>query len=355
MAQTIDIHTHWFPEAWPDFGKRFGGDDWPQIRHAGKGKAEIYLGEKPFRQIDARCWDAQARIAQMDRDGVDVQVISPTPVMFGYQRPAEQAAEAARFFNDALLEFCARGKGRFQPLCQVPLQNPKLAVRELERCMKAGHAGVEIGTHVGPKNLDDPDIVAFLAHCAQVGAAVFVHPWDMLGCDRMPNHMMPWTVGMPAETHLAIVALIKSGAFDQLPRELRVCFAHGGGSFAFLLGRLENAWKKHSGARGRSALAPQEYVKRFLVDSAVFDAKALEFLVSVMGDECVCLGSDFPYPLGEEHAGQLIRESRLPADAKAKLLGGNASRWLNLSGSHPSPPRRGSGGAPTHVTQPAHG
>ena len=335
-TQTIDVHTHWFPESWPDFGKRFGGTDWPSIRHNGKGEADICVGEQPFRKIDARCWDAQRRLEQMDRDGVDVQLISPTPVMFGYQRPAQHALEACKFLNDALLEFCARGNGRFLPLCQVPLQEPAAAARELERCVKAGHVGVEIGNHVGLKNLDDPGILDFLAQCARVGAAVFVHPWDMMACERMPEYMMPWTVAMPAETQLAITALIESGGFDRLPKELRILFAHGGGSFAFLLGRLENAWRHSPVARGKSELAPSEYVKRFFVDSAVFEPRALEFLVSVMSEERVCLGSDFPYPLGEERAGQLIRESRFSDDVKAKLLGGNAQQWLNLKVSQPA-------------------
>jgi aminocarboxymuconate-semialdehyde decarboxylase len=353
LSPTIDIHTHWFPESWPDLGQRFGGKGWPSIRHTGNGKAEICLGEKPFRKIDSACWDPQVRLEQMERDGIGMQVISPTPVMFSYDRPAPQAGEVCKLFNDALLEFCARAPGRFLPLCQVPLQDAGLAARELERCMKTGHKGVEVGNHVGLKNLDDPGILDFLAHCAQVGAAVFVHPWDMLGCDRMPNYMMPWTVGMPAETQLAITALIESGGFDRLPKELRLCFAHGGGSFAFLLGRLENAWKRHEVARGKSALRPSEYVSRFFVDSAVFEEKTLDFLVKVMGTERVLLGSDYPYPLGEERAGQLIRESHLPADVKAKLLGENAYAWLNLSTFHPS--KTGSGGPPRSAIQPAHG
>lgn len=341
--RTIDIHTHWFPESWPNLARRFGGNDWPSIRHTGKGTAEICLGEKPFRKIDARCWDAECRLEQMERDRIDVQLISPTPVMFSYHRPAQQADEVCRLFNDSLLEFCARANGRFLPLCQVPLQDPRLAARELDRCLKAGHLGVEIGNHVGLKNLNDPGILDFLAHCAQAGAAVFVHPWDMMACERMPDYMMPWTVAMPAETHLAITALIQSGGFDRLPKELRLCFAHGGGSFAFLLGRLENAWRRHEVARGSSELPPSSYVERFFVDSAVFEQKTLEFLAGIIGAERVCLGSDFPYPLGEERAGELIRQSSFPVEIKNAILGGNAERWLNLSARRSSP---SSSGAP---------
>jgi len=289
---TIDIHNHFFPESWPDLAARYGTPDWPWIRHTGAGKAIIMVGDREFRHIDSACWDPEVRLREMDRDGVDLQVISATPVLFAYERPAAHALDCARIFNDAALELCSRGKGRLKSLCQVPLQDVDAACAELTRAMKAGHLGVQIGNHVGDKNLDDAGIIAFLTHCANEGAAVLVHPWDMMARSRMPNYMMPWTVGMPAETQLSLVALILSGAFDRLPPNLRICFAHGGGSFAFLLGRMENAWHHHPVARGKSEFAPTHYLNRFLVDSAVFDQSALNFLVQTMGDDHVLLGSD---------------------------------------------------------------
>jgi len=159
---------------------------------------------------------------------------------------------------------------------------------------------------------------------------VLVHPWDMFGKERMPKYMMPWTVGMPAETQLSVVALILSGALDRLSSALRICFAHGGGSFPYLLGRLENAWHHHPVARGECEHPPSFYLNRFYADSAVFDQRALEFLVGTMGTDKVMLGSDYPFPLGEEHVGLLIRQSNLPQHAKAKLLSGNAISFLGL-------------------------
>jgi tryptophan 2,3-dioxygenase len=146
----------------------------------------------------------------------------------------------------------------------------------------------------------------------------------------MPKYMMPWTVGMPAETQLGIVAMILGGAFDKLPTKLRICFAHGGGSFAFLLGRLENAWQHHPVAHGVCELPPGRYLNRFYVDSAVFDERALQFLVGTMGTGRVMLGSDYPFPLGEHRVGTLIRRTDLPKPAKELLLGGNALEFLNL-------------------------
>ena len=326
----IDIHSHFFPHAWPDLAERYGTPDWPRIKHIEPGKADIMLGDRFFRHVYSACWDAEVRLQEIDRDGIEIQVISATPVLFAYDRPADHALDCARLFNDAALELCSRGKNRLKSLCQVPLQDIDASCEELSRCMRAGHLGVQIGNHVGEKNLDDPGIVTFLHHCADEGAAVLVHPWDMMGQPRMPKYMMPWTVGMPAETQLGIVAMILSGAFDKLPKNLRICFAHGGGSFAFLLGRLENAWQHHPVAQGVCERSPKHYVNRFFVDSAVFDPLALWFLVDTMGEERVMLGSDYPFPLGEHPIGGLIRTSNFTAEIKTRLLGGNASSFLGL-------------------------
>jgi aminocarboxymuconate-semialdehyde decarboxylase len=329
----IDIHNHFFPESWPDLSARFGTPDWPWIKHTEPGKADVMVGDRFFRHIYSACWDPELRLREMDRDGIDSQIISATPVLFAYNRPVEHALDCAQLFNDAALELCSRGKGRLKSLCQVPLQNADAACKELTRCMKAGHLGVQIGNHVQGKNLDDPGIVTFLHHCADEGAAVLVHPWEMFGQDRMTKYMMPWTVGMPAETQLSVVALILSGAFDRLPRTLRICFAHGGGSFAYLLGRLENAWHHHPVARGECEHPPTHYLDRFHVDSAVFDQRALQLLVSTMGPDRVMLGSDYPFPLGEERIGSLVRQSNLAQSIKTKILGGNAERFLGLTSS----------------------
>ena len=288
------------------------------------------VGDRFFRHIYSACWDPEVRLREMDRDSVDLQVMSATPVLFAYDRPIEHALDCAQMFNDAALELCSRGQGRLKSFCQVPLQDVDASCKELSRSMRAGHLGVQIGNHVGSKNLDDAGILTFLHHCADEGAAVLVHPWEMFGQERMPKYMMPWTVGMPAETQLSVVALILSGAFDRLPRSLRICFAHGGGSFAFLLGRLENAWHHHPVARGECQHPPSYYLNRFYTDSAVFDQRTLQFLVGTMGANRVLLGSDYPFPLGEERVGALIRQSNLPQHTKAKLLGGNATEFLKL-------------------------
>ena len=204
----------------------------------------------------------------------------------------------------------------------MPLQDTDAACRELDRALDAGHRGVEIGNHVGDRDLDDAGIVTFLQHCAAPDVPVFVHPWDMPDTPRTRRWMAQWLTGMPAETHLSILAMVLGGVFDRVDPALRICFAHGGGSFAFWLGRVENAWHGRHDVVGTSARPPREYVGRFSVDSAVFDASALRLLVDTLGADHVLLGSDYPYPLGEAEAGALIRTSPLLTDAERGAAAG---------------------------------
>ena len=264
----------------------------------------------------------------MNHDGVDVQVVSPTPVFFAYGRTAQQATSVAAIFNDLALDITAQAPERLVPFCQVPLQDPDAACRELDRCIENGHAGVEIGNHVADADLDAEGVITFLQHCADTGVPVFVHPWDMPTSPRLDRWMAQWLVGMPAETHLSILALILGGGFDRLPASLRIAFAHGGGSFAFWLGRADNAWMhRQDVVRGRSArpLPLRGPVQRRL--RGVRRA-GLRLLIDTLGAENVMMGSDYPYPLGERPAGDVVRRPGLAADERTAILGGNAMRFL---------------------------
>jgi len=327
----VDIHTHFLPRNWPDLAARFGTPDWPWMRHTQAGKAMLMVGDREFRPVTEACWDAGVRLESMDRDGVDVQIMCATPVLFTYGRPAAQALEVSRIFNDAARELCSRNPRRLKSLCQVPLQDTDLACAELSRAMADGHVGVHIGNHVGSRDINDEGIVAFLQHCAAEGAGVFVHPWDMMAPERMGKYQLPWLVAMPAETQLSILWLILSGAFERLPQSLRLCFAHGGGSFPYLLGRVDNAWRNRDIVREDCPRLPSTYVNRFFVDGAVFSAEALEYLVKTMGEDRVMLGSDYPFPLGEQRVGELIRShGSLTASAREKLLHSNAVDFFGL-------------------------
>ncbi|MGH3170686.1 MAG: amidohydrolase family protein [Trebonia sp.] len=326
MQQAIDVHAHYVPKGWPDLGPGA-----PYLKLESEKDAVIMIGDKAFRRIQADSWDADLRRADMDADGVAVQVVSPTPVFFSYAADPVQATRISRVMNDLALDICAPLPGRLLPMCQVPLQDPDAACEELTRCMKAGHVGVEIGNHVGDADLDDEGVVTFLQHAASLRAPVFVHPWDMTGSPRLDRWMAQWLVGMPAETHLSVLAMILGGVFDHVPDTLRICFAHGGGSFAFWLGRVENAWHKRHEVIGTSQYPPSHYLGRFHVDSVVFDERALRLLVDTVGPDRVVVGSDYPYPLGERPAGGVVRKAGfLDEETREKILFRNGQWFLNL-------------------------
>ncbi|WP_326822108.1 amidohydrolase family protein [Streptosporangium sp. NBC_01756] len=322
----IDIHAHVFPKISRTEARMLAGAGEPWLRDG-----MMMSGEDDYRPVTPELWDADARLAAMDRIGVDVQAVSSTPLLFGYAANGERAAEWCAMVNERVLAHCAQAPERLIPLCQVPLQDMNLAVKTVMEAKSAGHRGVHIGNHVGTRNLDDSDILAFLEHCAREDMPVLVHPWDMLGADRMHGHMLSWLVGMAAETQLSILSLMLSGAFESLPRSLRLCFCHGGGSFAYLLGRADNAWHRRDIVRADSPRPPSAYTNRFYVDSAVFDPRALRLLVEVMGAERVMLGTDFPFPLGEREPGAVVRDCpQLDDDERAAILGGNAAAFLGL-------------------------
>ncbi|MCZ4302971.1 amidohydrolase family protein [Microbacterium oxydans] len=326
---TIDVHTHFVPSAWPDLSTQVGPGLWPTLRVDSERDAMIMLGETEFRRIGDDCWDASARLADMDADGVEMQVVSPTPLFFSYDKSGDEAVKVARIFNDLALEICAPAPQRLIPFAQVPLQDPDAACAEADRALASGHAGVEIGNHVGDRDLDDEGMVMFLQHCADNDIPVFVHPWDMPGSPRLDRWMARWLTGMPAETHLSIIAMILGGVFDRVPPTLRLAFAHGGGSFAFWLGRFENAWLQRPDLIGVSERPPSAYLDRFSVDSVVFDPVALRALVETLGTSQVMVGSDYPYPLGERPVGSVVdRADFLDEAQKRAIRRDNALRFL---------------------------
>lgn len=295
------------------------------------------VGDADFRPVTEACWDMSERVRDLDAMGIGQQIISQTPLLFQWHRDAETTAAVARDFNDSALQMVReRGaQGRLTTLCQVPLQDLDKACAEVSRAKKTGHVGVQIGNHLGARDLDDDRLVAFLRHCAEEDFPVLVHPWEMSEMGpgkRSKDFMMGWTVGMPMETHLSITRMILGGAFDRLPETLRICFAHGGGAFPALLGRLDNAWRERSIARGKAERPPREYMGRFYVDSAVFDAAVLRLLVETVGADRVMLGSDYPFPLGEQRIGHLVRTAPdLSRDHREAILWRNAEDFFGLA------------------------
>lgn len=330
----IDIHSHFFPrisraEAHAVHAERA---PWLTVDDGGK-TGQIMLGDKAFRPVHDELWDADARVRGLDAAGIALQIVCATPVMFGYAWEAAQAADWAAQMNEKAAQFCAGHPTRLRWLSQVALQDTKLACTEARRAMGRGAVGVQIGNHMGAKDLDHPDLVDFLIFCADHAIPVFVHPWDMMGgAERMKQWMLPWLVAMPAETQLGMLSLILSGALERIPASLKICFAHGGGSFAYTLGRVDNAWKHRDIVRKDCPNPPSSYAHRLHTDSAVFDPGALELLTDVMGVERVMLGTDAPFPLGEQQPGALVKSCDfLGAQGQQRILQDNARRFFALA------------------------
>eukprot|EP00055_Hartaetosiga_balthica_P018762 m.135327 g.135327 ORF g.135327 m.135327 type:complete len:365 (+) comp9906_c0_seq1:195-1289(+) len=334
---TVDFHTHILPKSIPDFSKKFGSGGYIMLRHKeGSENADMYKGDTFFREIEPNCWDPKVRIEQMTAQGVDVQVLSTVPVMFAYNEPWENALEVAMFLNDDLANTCAKYPKRFVAVGSVPLQNPEAAAIEARRCMEDLHlSGIQIGSHINEWNLDAPELEPFWKVANDLEIPILVHPWDMKLDGRFSKFWAPWLVGMPMETTLSIMTLLMSGVLERHPK-LRLCFAHGGGSFAYTLGRINHGFTARPDlCQQECTIEPKEYVRRraFWVDSAVHDDGALNFLVSVMGEDRVMLGSDFPFPLGEQEVGKCVRDNHHfegQPEKKRKLLGSNCFEFFKL-------------------------
>lgn len=328
---TIDIHTHIIPENLPDFKKKFGYGGFINLDHHKPCCARMMVDDKFFREVEDNCWSAEKRITECGHHHVDVQVLSTIPVMFCYWAKPADGLEVSQFLNDHIAGIIQKYPKRFVGLGTIPLQSPELAIKELERCKKIGLTGVQIGSHVNDWNLDAPELFPVFQACAEMNMAVFVHPWEMMGQDKMQKYWLPWLVGMPAETSLAICSMIFGGVLERLPK-LRVAFAHGGGSFPATIGRIEHGFESRPDLVAvDNKINPKNYLGKFWLDSLTHDAAMLDYIVKLVGANRVAMGSDYPFPLGENEPGKLIREMNLSNDVKEKLLHASALEWLGLS------------------------
>lgn len=327
----IDIHTHILPENWPDLKEKYGYGGFVSLDHHKCGCARMMVDGKFFREIEENCWSPEVRMHECDQHGVHVQVLSTVPVMFNYWAKPEHTLDLSRYLNDHIAGVVKKYPKRFIGLGTLPMQSPKLAIQELERCVKELElAGVQIGSHINDWNLNDPNLFEIFQAAEEIGAAIFVHPWDMVGKDKMEKYWLPWLVGMPAETSLAICSMIFGGVLERLPN-LRIAFAHGGGGFPSAIGRIEHAFDVRPDLLAvDNPHHPRKYLEQIYLDTLVHDPNMLKYLVDLMGPQKLALGTDYPFPLGELEPGKLIQSMDFDKPIKERLLHGTALEWLNL-------------------------
>ncbi len=284
-----------------------------------------------FREIQDNCWDPEVRLKECKHTHVDVQVLSTIPVLFHYWAKPEHAYDTSRFFNDHIAEVVERYPKKFIGLGTIPMQHADIAIKEMERCKKLGLVGIEIGSNVNDINLNEPRFFPIYAAAQELNMAIFVHPWNMMGTKQMSKYWLPWLVGMPAETSRAICSMIFGGVFEKFPK-LRVAFAHGGGSFPSTIGRIEQGFKVRPDLTALdNDVNPRNYLGHFWVDSLIHDTSFLQYVMNLLGNDKVCLGSDYPFPLGEHVPGEEINSLSASKSVKDKLLHKNALDWLGLS------------------------
>ena len=326
----IDIHTHIMPEKMPNWTEKFGYGEFIHLEHR-NCEACMIKGDKLFRVVEENCYKPESRLKDMENNEVNMQVLSTIPVLFNYWAKPTDGLETSRFLNDHIAETVSKEKDHFIGLGTVPMQDVDLAIKEMERCMTdLRMPGLEIGSNINSKNLSDESFFPFYEAAEKLNCSLFIHPWEMMGETQMEKYWLAWLVGMPAETSRAICSMIFGGVFEKFPN-LKVAFAHGGGSFPITIGRIEHGYKVRPDLVAvDNPINPRNYLGKFWVDSLVHDRKAMEFLIDLMGEDFICLGSDYPFPLGEHKPGKLIQKMDLGKKVTSKLLYKNAVEWLGL-------------------------
>ena len=326
----IDIHTHILPKNWPNLKERYGYGGFVQLEHC-SGCSRMLIDGEHFRDVSKNCWDPHTRIEECDKYEVDVQVLSTVPVMFSYWAKPKDTADLSMILNDHIADLVTEFPKKFIGLGTLPMQDADLSIKELTRLKEIkGIAGVQIGSHINGWNLDDPRIFPILQAAQDLDLSVFVHPWQMLGSDRMNLYWLPWLVGMPAETALSICSLIFGGVFEKLTK-LRIAFAHGGGAFPSIIGRLEHGYNVRPDiVATHNKHNPRDYIGKFYLDSLVHEPAVLQYMIDLFGADCIALGSDYPFPLGEENPGEMIKNMKLEKNIVSALYSDTALKWLNL-------------------------
>jgi aminocarboxymuconate-semialdehyde decarboxylase len=327
-SRTVDVHAHvLLPEVEALVEGQPGRAAARELDARRNGPAALAVSGAMVRERVPLLTDVAARLAAMDSQGVDVQLVSPSPSHYHHWTDEETAEKLCRIADEATAAHCSAAPDRLRGLGLVPLQHPHLMVGALDHALEQGLAGVEISSHAPGRELSDPAYEPFWSRAEETGAIVFLHPFGCTLDERLDRWYLSNTVGQPTENAVALSHLIFSGVLDRHP-ELKVIAAHGGGYLPTHIGRSDHAWSARSDAGAGCAHLPSSYLKRLYFDSLVHDPSVLRELVRVAGPDRVLLGSDFPFDMGTEDPVGALRAARLPDADFDAVRGGNASALL---------------------------
>jgi aminocarboxymuconate-semialdehyde decarboxylase len=324
------MHTHIIPKEMPNWTEKFGYGKFIHLVHNDDRSADMMQGGQFFRRIQENCWNEELRIGEYENFNTQVQVVCTIPVMFSYWAKTADCVELSRFLNDHIADLVAKYPKNYIGLATIPMQDTDAAIIELERAKASGHVGIQIGSNINDENLSEERFFSIFEACERLGMAVMVHPWQMMGFDSMKKYWLPWLVGMPAETSRAACSMIFGGVLERLPN-LRVCFSHAGGSFLPTLGRIEHGYNCRPDLVAiDNQVNPREYLGKFWVDCITHDIDALKYILNMQGSKRVCLGSDYPFPLGDLEIGKFIEESDLSQNTIEDIFSHSTLEWLDL-------------------------
>jgi len=327
----VDVHVHFLSplaiEAARKAPARFG----VRVLDDGERPRLAVGAEAPTRPLLEALYTLPAHLTFLDAQGIDAAVFGPLMDVAGYSLAPAPAARWSRAQNEALAESLAGAGGRHAGLATVPLQDPALAAEELRFAVGSlGLRGAMIDPNALGRPLGDTAFDPLWKAAADLGAPVILHPFLLEAVERFGRHYLHNLVGYPLETTLAAASLIFGGVLDRFPA-LEVVLVHGGGFLPYHVGRFDRGHATRPEARADGAALPSGYLRRFHYDSLVQFPPALAYLVSVVGEDRVLLGSDHPFWLGDPEPTRLVRAAGLSETAQTAILGGNASRLFQLA------------------------
>ena len=322
----IDAHAHLVPASLLEQIRKENAR-FPSVQIIEKegSVAFSFCGGKPTRAVMKGLIDVAGRVAWMTKHGIDRQVNGGWPDIFAYELPAVEGEAWCALTNEAMLA-AAKAEPRFIPLAVMPLQDGARAARVLKAAVSAGFPGAMISTL--PRGLgsvlDAADLDPFWAAADELGAVIHIHPSYDAGNSRVNDYGLANGVGRISDAMIAIARLVCSGHFTRY-RNAKIYVPMGAAALPFVLGRLKRNHKITPGIAD-----PVEALALVYTDTIVHDPRVLRFVIEMLGAERLLMGSDMPFPIGDDEPMNVINAAGLtPAQASA-INGGTAARLFGV-------------------------